>query len=209
MARQKIVLNTPQLAALARSRSFRHYENPEDFQALWRPTDGHSDYMYQTLNQIGAMFAGDHVEIGTRHGRSAAAVAAYRRNGIVVCIDPMQDLEVEGTPRKYNDNHSDRLFANMRRLGLKIELVQAYSTPWPLPAFRRFTTALMDGDHMAPQPLKDWEALSLVVDNIVLVDDIDQEGVWPAVEAIVAHEDWDWHRLSGFIGYARRKDGTS
>lgn len=107
---------------------------------------------------------GDHLEIGTLHGASAIAVAlAKKRAGVpgeVYCLDPLSGRPDNPYINQTHPNARPELeivLANAERFGIKLNIIQKKSYPWPkeLEA-RTFQTAYIDGDHRYPWPKHDW-----------------------------------------------------
>ena|SRR3990167_960814 len=149
--------------------------------------------LYDTLDFIGRLYEGDHVEVGTRHGASAIKVARARAKGIIYCIDP---LENQMFNQEYGNvqetGHSATLKAIIEREELidRIVLIQAYSQPWPLPEEQRFVSGFIDGCHIHPVPMWDWDAMSKVVDNAIVLDNVDLPGLLGCITRIRMDKDW-------------------
>jgi hypothetical protein len=129
-----------------------------------------------------ALCDGDHLEIGSLHGGSAIVVALLKKemgySGRVVCIDPF-DGYYPKSPRYYKVDiltkvpvTVDVIRENARRFGVELEIVQAYSHPFPIQG-RRFATAYIDGDHWGEMPLRDWENVSPITDKFITFDNCD------------------------------------
>ena len=134
---------------------------------------------------------GDHLEIGTMWGGSAflAALAKMQQGakGKVVVIDPFCDSDgAHGQPS------ADIFWSNAEKLGVTeyLELVEEYSHPWPLKD-RHFATALIDGNHNAPWPQRDWDNVSKCADVVLIHDYCHRESaVFALVESILDSNEW-------------------
>jgi len=122
---------------------------------------------------------GDHLEIGTMHGGSAILVAMLKRelglSGNVTCIDPL-DGYYAGTryacpadPLTHVPVTIETIRENERRFGVKLDVIQAKSIPFPV-AGRRFATAYIDGDHWGIAPVMDFINCMMVTERYIIFD---------------------------------------
>ena len=151
---------------------------------------------------------GDHLEIGSMWGGTAILAAYVKRiyglSGSIVCIDPFCDPDgMHGTP------NAAIFWDNVKRAGVssKIELVQAYSNPWPLLPDKRFTSALIDGEHMGEGPLLDWQNASSVTDIGIAIHDVApyEPDVWLAYETAKNAPGWKAGKLTNRMAALWRK----
>ena len=123
--------------------------------------------------------------------------------GTVYCIDPYTDRKEQGVA--YNTKHDPRLFegspesleANVKAAGLEwgkdIVLVQKMSHPWPEELKdEKFTSAYIDGNHVAPFPQKDWENVASRTSSLIAFDNVEED--YPDVLAafVKAQQDPNW-----------------
>lgn len=138
-----------------------------------------------------AMCDGNHLEIGSLHGGSAIVVALLKKyhgfTGSVVCIDPLdgyypcKPFYKQVDPRTKVPVSLETIQENMQRFGVDLEIVRAYSIPFPIVG-RTFATAYIDGDHDGDAPLKDFENASMVTTKFITFDNCDKKhpAVWDA-----------------------------
>jgi len=161
--------------------------------------------LYEALDFIGRLYEGDHVEIGSRHGKSAIEVARARVQGTIYCIDP---LEKQIFNQEYGNaretGHSATFAASIEReeLTARIVLVQEYSLPWPLPSTQRFVTGCIDGCHIHPVPMWDFDAMSQFVDKAIVLDNTDLPGLIGCITRIRMRPDWEFRVASRNVGIA-------
>lgn len=132
--------------------------------------------LYETLRIIGAMFKGDHVEIGTLNGKSAFIMAHARPSAHIYCVDPMEKQKANDQYQGIKETGHSAIFIKNRedeKLIEQITLIQEYSLPWPLPPEQRFDTALIDGYHVHPIPMWEFEILSKIVNGAIVIDNAD------------------------------------
>lgn len=149
---------------------------------------------------------GDHLEIGTLHGGSAIVVALLKKHygysGRVVCIDPLDGYYPNSKRYKKTDILTkipicvETLQENMKRFDVELEIVQAYSDPFPI-AGKRFATAYIDGDHWNGIPLKDWNAVKEITDNFVTFDNCDFNHPDVLTACRIAESDWKPYKREG------------
>ena len=157
---------------------------------------------------------GDYLEIGLLHGASAIMVARARKQlgipGMVVGVDPLEGYYPQGITTERGDyitEDADPLtkvpvtpevfWGNVDAFGLRdrIELIQAYSDPWP-PELegRRFVCAYIDGDHYHEGPSKDWRNVAPRIEpgGFVVMDDCNENcpGVLAAADEALATPGW-------------------
>ena len=149
---------------------------------------------------------GDHLEIGTLHGGSAIVVALLKKHcgysGKVVCIDPLDGYYPNSKRYSRLDilTHipvsMETLKENMRRFGVQLEVVQAYSDPLPITG-RRFATAYIDGDHWNGVPLKDWNAVKRITDKFITFDNCDFNHPDVLHACNIAEREWQPYKREG------------
>lgn len=149
---------------------------------------------------------GDHLEIGTLHGGSAIVVALIKKqfgySGRVVCIDPFDGYYPNS--KRYHKldilTHIpvtvETLRENMRRFGVELEIIQAYSDPFPI-TNRRFATAYIDGDHWNGMPLKDWNSVKGITDKFVTFDNCDFNHPDVLTACNIAEREWLPYKREG------------
>ena len=149
--------------------------------------------LYETLRVIGGMFKGDHVEIGTRHGTSAFVIAKARPGAHIFCVDPLETQQWNDQYQGHKETgYSPTLLLEIAQRGLydRVHLVREYSLPWPLSKTRRFDTALIDGCHIHPVPMWEFEVLSTIVDGAIVLDNIDLAALIGCVTKIRMTPGW-------------------
>ena len=124
---------------------------------------------------------GDHLEIGTLYGGSAILIALAKLKaglkGSVYCVDPL-DGYYGGKDQSGVRVSPEQVRFNAEMCGVNkwINLIQAYSQPWPkLLDSRTFVSAYIDGDHWNGTPLKDWMSVKDIVSGYVVFDNYDIE----------------------------------
>ena len=179
---------------------------------MWGTQGKMDKYLYQCIMQVSALYPGDHVEIGTRLGHSAAIAAAFREYGTVYCIDPMKVPFTNEMAERLSKgaNVLDQFRTNMEDLNLedRVKLTIGMSDPWPWPEDQRFVTGLIDGSHDHPWPIIDWNNMKKVVDKVIVIDDTLIRGATPAIIAAQNDPDWNYQPYSKYVGYAWRKDAA-
>lgn len=142
---------------------------------------------------------GDHLEIGTLHGGSAIVVAllkrAYGYSGRVVCLDPFDGYYPKTKHYRSRDVLTnvpvsvETLRENMKRFDVELEIVQAYSIPFPISG-RTFATAYIDGNHWGDAPLQDFQNVSQVTEKFIIFDNCGDR--WPDVTAACDYAETVW-----------------
>lgn len=155
-------------------------------------------------SMVAAAPDGDHVEIGALFGASAIAAALMKKElghkGKVYCIDPYDAEErakyVSGNTPEVEATLSgtpELLMENAKKFGVELELVQAYSDPWPEELKdNTFVTAYVDGDHLGEIPWKDFENLRGRVTDYIAFDNFEEEYPDVVDAAIKAANSDDW-----------------
>lgn len=134
---------------------------------------------------------GDHLEIGSMWGGTAIAAAkakaAARLKGKVVCVDSFI-----GSDGEWGTANPDVFWQNIDETGVRdrVELHVCSSDPWPFPADQRFVSALIDGDHSAPWPERDWGNVSKVC-PLILVHDVYRDPACTHLHGLIV-EDPGW-----------------
>lgn len=162
-----------------------------------------------SLPALGSMVrlanGGDHLEIGTLYGASAAMVALVKiefgLDGDVYCIDPYdpeaRKFEAAGMPGLKGKVSAtpEELLANLEELGVKdrVRLIRKESHPWPEELKDNvFATAYIDGNHLGDMPWNDFENLRARVSHYIAADNYEEEypdvvdAMWKAMNT----EDW-------------------
>ena len=160
-----------------------------------------------------ALCDGDHLEIGTLHGGSAIVVALAKReagySGRVVCIDPLDGYYPGTVHHKRRDPISgvpvsfETIEENMRRFGVDLEVIPAYSIPFPLPD-RRFATAYIDGDHWNEAPTLDFFNVAQVTDRFITFDNCDAKHPDVQRACRVAEKIWTPYTRKGITCIVKR-----
>ena len=163
--------------------------------------------LYETLARIGAQFVGDHVEIGSLHGKSAMVVARARPGAHIYCIDPLEKQMWSQEYQGYETGNSEVFMENIRHNELedRITLIQEYSYPWPLPGAQLFSTALIDGCHTHPIPMYDFVNLAPIVQNAIVIDNVDLPGLIGCLAAVRVNKEWRLESFSRKVAVAWRK----
>jgi hypothetical protein len=155
-----------------------------------------------------AMCDGDHLEIGTLHGGSAIVVALLKRElgftGRVVCVDPLDGYYPNSKRYKRVDPLTavpvsvETLRKNMQRFDVELEIIKAYSVPFPdVLQGRTFATAYIDGNHDGETPMQDFFNVSRIVTKYITFDNCGPR--WPAVLRACEYAEtiWQPHKRQG------------
>lgn len=125
--------------------------------------------------------SGDYLEIGSAFGCSAILAALVKKKydlpGKVTCIDPLNGgaFGKEYDPAFPNiPIIPETIQANAELFGVRLEIIRAKSEPFPIKN-RRFAMTYIDGWHLDGQPLRDWEHVREVTDNLVVFHDYDPD----------------------------------
>lgn len=130
---------------------------------------------------------GDYIEIGTLWGASAIFAALvhklYDIPGKVYAIDPMIGYYGgdDGTRRPTIKDFIN----NTKRFSVNVELVQAYSDPFPLNVMA--SVVLIDGNHSAEWVEKDWKNSKQHSSRFVIFHDYNDPVISNYIERI---DDW-------------------
>ena len=150
---------------------------------------------------------GDHVDIGSLFGASSIAAALTKKEagwgGTVYCIDPYEEREGTGVvlikgrdPRTFGGS-PEHLEANVKAAGLEwgkdVILIQKRSHPWPEELKdEKFTSAYIDGNHVAPLPWQDWENVSGRTSSLLAFDNVEEEYPDVITAFVKAQQNPDW-----------------
>lgn len=155
----------------------------------------------ELLYRIVGETLGDHVEIGTLWGGTAilAALAKWNggKGGHIYTIDFMT-----GGYWNSGDPGADMkrptaaaILDNLARFKVaeRVSVIKARSYPWPLIAVKP-ATVLIDGDHSFEGCMRDWQTVSRLEPEIILIHDY-ASGRHPGVEQAVNEimESTQWH----------------
>ena len=156
----------------------------------WFTLDDCSHFALALRMQDALAVAGDLLEIGSYHGRSAAVLARHVRPGqrLIVC-----DAFQHETEDPYDHRPTpQRLRANVRRVNptlddAQLEIFEGYSHDLRLDEGTRLRFAHVDGGHGREIVLGDLERLSphVVRGGILVLDDVGHPS-WPGVSAALA-----------------------
>lgn len=162
--------------------------------------------------------AGDHVEIGTLWGASAITVALAKKAaglaGTVYCIDPWpkkrETVAVGGSGVKkihLSNATITGVRRNIKKAEVDVKLIRAKSQPWPDKLKdHRFVSAYIDGNHISPTPMQDFEECAKRTEYYVGFDNY-EEGyldVMQTVHDICDKEEWSLY-FKNFLFVAFRK----
>lgn len=155
-----------------------------------------SQHDVSILMQMVCYCEGDHLEIGSAYGGSAIVAALamdYRkRDGKVICIDPMEGSLAH--------NSTEKFWQNIKAFGVqdRIEFHQTKSHPYPL-GDRKFGTALIDGDHSTKCVTEDWQNVSNKTLSFIMLHDYGQiHTVRKAIyDTVIPDEDWAVSHVGG------------
>jgi len=147
---------------------------------------------------------GNHVDIGSLFGASAIAAALMKQHlghkGKVYCIDPYDPKERAKNVVPHNEKVAELLSGtpkelkeNAKKFGVELELVQAYSYPWPDKLKDVvFATAYIDGDHIKDMPWNDFESLRGRTTDYIGFDNFEEEFADVVAAALRAADSDDW-----------------
>jgi len=162
------------------------------------------------LSQIIYNTQGNHLEIGSGYGGSA--LIALRtldwllRKDKITCIDPLKNQQKHVVLKYSFEDFSE----NVEHFGYKnrVELVRSYSHPFPEELKgRRFSTALIDGNHSYSFVLNDWNNLKDIVDDYIMFHDYIKPKVARVVKENAAHDkDWEVVAIHGWSAVLKRKN---
>ncbi len=118
---------------------------------------------------------GSYIEIGSAFGGSAIVAAeSLYGDSLVYCVDPMW-----GMHRVTAEEQADMFWRNCHKAGIedKIVLIKQVSNPWPkFLQERKWSVALIDGDHSYAGCRADWLNLKDRVTDFIMFDDTDKPG---------------------------------
>lgn len=148
---------------------------------------------------------GDYLEIGTLFGGSAIAVALAKKEagltGKVYCIDPLDGYYIGAINDRGRDISElidisgytpslEILESNADKLGVKLEIIQQKSHPFPKQAKRNYVMAYIDGDHWNDAPLNDWLNVRRIVTKYIVFDNVDRQHPSVSLAVIQAMRSW-------------------
>lgn len=151
---------------------------------------------------------GNHVEIGTLFGGSAAIVALAKKDfnsrGTITCIDP---LDGKMKDRDGAVATAETFWENMEAFGVAdmVELVQEKSDPWPVSG--RWATGYLDGNHWENLPIRDAMFMRRHCSYAVMIDDycMGKPEVHDAVIQMCSKQEWIPVHISGLSAIFRRR----
>ena len=184
-----------------------------------RVADGGISLMF-LLSMVANAGDGDHIEIGALFGASAIAVGMMKERlgleGEIYVIDPYDKEERASNIRPLKDTGKDDMSAdpnvlmrNAETFGVKINLVQEYSNPWPEQLVdNTFATGYIDGDHQHNMPYLDFQNLRERVSGYIGLDNV-EEGYMDVMGALgkimTEDEDWTLFYKNGTFAALRRR----
>jgi hypothetical protein len=149
---------------------------------------------------------GDHLEIGTAYGGSLLVALKtmdeYNRRRTVICIEPFGE-ERRDTIHKAVEKEFWRNVEHFK-IQDRFELIKAFSHPFPIKK-RRFSTALIDGDHAYEYVMNDWLNTKDVVDHYIMFHDYTRETVRNVVIQAAQDRDWIIVAIHGWSAVLKRR----
>jgi len=158
---------------------------------------------------------GDHIEVGCLWGGTAILTALAKQDagspGQVYTIDPMvggwwdtedPDVHLRPTPKIVKNNL--KLF----KLSRRVYVIQAKSSPWPVPAEVKPATMFIDGNHAFEYVSEDWKKAATITGRYILLHDYNSKnhpGVQRAVDEIArSNRNWKFAELVNSIAVFER-----
>ena len=159
---------------------------------------------------------GDHLDLGSLFGSSAIVAALVKKElkigGKVICLDPYiprdPSISAGNMPPELLDGNPEALMKNAERFGVELTLIQEKSQPWPKKLKdAKFSSALIDGDHIEDTPWLDFQEVSKRCDGYILIDNFEEgyPDVMSAIQKAMESPDWFLHYKNYVCGVFRRK----
>lgn len=124
------------------------------------------------LAKILDSYDGPHLDIGTFHGGSAILAALLGKQVVTIDLfDGFYGQDMSHLP-DYVPVTQETAQENFRRFGVE-NLITCFKGDVSVLNGGRFSTALLDGEHMAPFVFEEWNIIEPMIDNCAIIDDTD------------------------------------